>query len=85
MCQPTLMEMTEYDTLRAEFHGHAESSKHPHLSGVGNLRVVVQDLDKKDPVRLQYERIIRYDRYLELRMMCAPYFYDLLLKHGVKP
>lgn len=85
MTQPSLIEMVEYNDLRKEFRLCVEASKHPHLSGMSHLRVAIEDLGKADPVRMQYERLIRYDRYLELRMMCAPYFYDLLEKHGITP
>ncbi len=74
---------TQFDI--EEYKGYAEGSKHPHQMNLGGLKPIIDSLPKTDEMRKLYEQVMRYDRYLELRMLCAPYFYALLLKHGVTP
>lgn len=85
MSIPTVIEMQEYEKLRAEFHLTPEATNHPKLLDLNQFRPLLTGLSNDEPLRIVYERCIRYNRYLELRILAAPHFYDLLLKNGIKP
>lgn len=80
----SLIEIQEYQKLHEEFKYTVESSKHPRVVDIGNFTSVMSMIPKDDMIRLAFDKCVRYNRYLELRTLCAPYFYDLLLKNGIK-
>lgn len=81
----TLVEMQEYEKLHGEFHLMAEGTSHPRVKDFESFRALLTGIGNDEPLRLVFERCVRYNRYLELRILAAPYFYDLLLKNGIKP
>jgi hypothetical protein len=85
MSQPSLIEMQEYEKLREEFKLSSESGKHPRACDISVFSSVMKDIPATDMLRIAFEKCVRYNRYLELRTMIAPYLYDLLLKNGIKP
>lgn len=80
----SLIELQEYETLYQEFKYTAENSKHPRVCDIGVFSAVMACVPKDDMLRLAFDKCARYNRYLELRTLCAPYFYDLLAKNGIK-
>lgn len=84
MSQPTQFEIAEYEVLYAEFKQYTESSKAPHFTDMATFMPVINSMAKDDPCRVRCMQMIRYNRYLELRTLLAPYFYELLLKNGIK-
>lgn len=81
----SIVELQEYETLYEEFKYSAESSKHPRVCDLSQFAPVMAIIPKTDMVRLAFDKCVRYNRYLELRTLCAPYFYGLLIKNGIKP
>lgn len=81
----SLIELQEYETLYEEFKYSAEGSKHPRVCDLSQFAAVIAIIPKTDMIRLAFDKCVRYNRYLELRTLCAPYFYALLIKNGIKP
>jgi hypothetical protein len=84
MSHPSIMEMEEYASLREEFKHTPESNKHPRIQDLTSFSAVISSLGD-DATKIALKKCIRYNRYLELRVLVAPYLYDKLLKHGIKP
>lgn len=81
----SLIEIEEYKTLFEEFKYTAEGTKHPRVVDVSQFSAVMAAVPKNDMIRVAFDKCVRYNRYLELRTLCAPYFYDLLIQHGIAP
>ena len=80
----SIVEIHEYQKLYEEFKYTVEGSKHPRVSDIGTFATVMACVPKDDMLRVAFDKCVRYNRYLELRTLCAPYFYDLLVKNGIK-
>ena len=84
MSQPTLLDMQEYVKLREEFQFVSESSKHPRAHDLSVFSAVMMSVTEPS-VRVAFDKCVRYNRYLELRTMIAPYLYTKLLNNGIVP
>lgn len=80
----SLIELQEYTKLYEEFKYTAEGTKHPRVVDISQFAAVMSTVAKDDMIRVAFDKCVRYNRYLELRTLCAPYFYDLLVKNGIK-
>jgi hypothetical protein len=71
---PTRKELVEFKSLYNEFKDWKEEKPSECITST-IVRKLVEGLDKNDALRVESERLIRYNRYLSLRTLCAPYFF----------
>jgi len=84
MSQLSLLDMQEYAKLREEFNFVCESNKHPRAYDLSVFSAVMASVTEPS-IKVAFDKCVRYNRYLELRTMIAPYLYDTLLRHGITP
>lgn len=74
---PTEPEMQEFEKLHNEFKGCAEGSI-PKIGGCAKtmLSTCGDELKDKEEFKKLLEKMARYDRYIQLRIVVAPFLYE---------
>jgi hypothetical protein len=71
---PTRKELVEFKSLFNEFRNWKEEKPTECVTST-IVKKLIDNLAKDDALRVESERLIRYNRYLTLRTLCAPYFF----------
>lgn len=72
---PSPQELIEFKQLFDEFKDWKEEKKTECVAS-HIVRQLVEGLKQDDPMRLHAARLVRYNRYIDLRTLCAPYFFQ---------
>ena len=74
MLVPTEQELLEFHQLYEEFKSW--NQLHTRQMSNDTIQLLISKLPFNDPVRVEGNRLIRYNRYAELNERFAPFFYS---------